>query len=106
LMACFSLDASSSIAAPTCSLTSEMVHFLATFFSRLLTQSLTSSILAVMSHLSSSTAPLTISAIAEALGTLDYIKFEISANEGGLLMYQSAYRLGSTTACLQWLTSL
>jgi hypothetical protein len=80
---------------------------LATFFSRLLTQSLTSSILAVMSCLSSSTTPLTISAIAEALGTLDDIKFEISANEGGgLLMYQSAYRSGSTTACLQWLTSL
>ena len=102
-MACFSLDASSSIAAPTCSLTPATVHFSATFFSRSLTRSLTLSILAVMSSLSSSTAPLTISAIAEALGTLDDIKFEISANEGGgLLMYQSAYRLGSTTACLQW----
>ena len=53
------------------------------FFSRLSTHSLTSSILSMISRLSSSTAPFNMSVIAEALGTLDCIRLEISTNERG-----------------------
>ena len=82
-MAYLILDVSRSIAASICCLTFRIVHFSVMFFLKSLTRSLTSSMLSVISHLSSSTTPLTMSAIAKALETLDVIRLEISANEGG-----------------------
>ena len=50
--------------------------------------------LSLISRLSSSTTPLTMSAIAEALGTLDIMRLEISANEGGFADVPECFQTG------------
>ena len=76
------------------------------FFSRLSTHSLTSSILSMISRLSSSTAPFTVSVIAEALGTLDVIRLEISTNERGSADVPDCLQTGQYLCYLLRLTSV